>query len=132
MWSVYFPAATEKLLLTWRRKPAHPFGNKSRRTSVGDDGEDDDEEDEGNVTWHAATVEAVGGNGRLPLGCNGSKSVCVLQPMDIDSNRSTDLTADGSLDWVHWAGLNSQPRSGAPLYPEHKAGGPGLLLGGFE
>ena len=131
-WSIYFPAATEKLLLTWR-KPARPsFDNETRRKSAGDDGEDDEEDDEGNVTWHAAAVEAVGGSGPLPSGCTGSKSVCVLQPVDVDPNRSTDLTADGSLDWVHWGGLNSQPWSGAPLYPEQKAGGPGLLLGGFE
>ena len=86
------------------------------QVAAADDKESDDESD-GNLTWQSAALCLS-----TSTACT-SGAVCISDPQVMASGSKVDLSAVGTLDWIHW-GI---PKAVGPFFTETKAGGPGAL-----
>ena len=114
VWRVTF---TGPLTLTWTR------GN-----SAGHDQEEEkDEEEEGNLTWQAASLALAPGSTphTCPIG------LCIADP-EATTGESVGLSALGTVDWVHWGGVTSGGAStgelSSPWHADSKQRGRGSVF----
>ena len=94
--AVFQVTFTGELTLTWKSSPA-----------------DDEEAEEGNLTWQSVTLQAANSTSSCAAG-----ALCVSEPTALPAGSKVDLSAEGSLGWSHWGGVHAQEAQGGPAAPD--------------
>ena len=82
---------------------------------------DENQEDGDNITWQSAALAPA------PKGiCSDGATICMKDPTVLGS-KAIDLSAVGSIDWIHWGGVGTPPTGASVWSPVVKEAGPRLL-----
>ena len=91
----------------------HPGGRHVRNNHAGAESnyteKDENKEDGDNITWQSAALAPAPKGG-----CSDGATICMKDPTVMGS-KAIDLSAIGSIDWVHWGGVVSPSQSAVRL-----------------